>query len=53
MRATRENGKMGNRREFLRMAALGAAWPALAWGQAKGKKPEGKGKGNGKCEICR
>src|SRR6267378_5462021 len=34
--------EMGNRREFLRMAALGAAWPALAWGQAKGgKKPEG------------
>jgi FAD/FMN-containing dehydrogenase len=41
MRETRENGKMRNRREFLRMAALGAAWPALAWGQAKGKKPEG------------
>src|SRR6267142_1219371 len=33
--------EMGNRRQFLRAAALGAAWPALAWGQAKGKKPEG------------
>ena len=34
---------MGNRRQFLRAAALGAAWPTLAWGQpaAKGKKPEG------------
>jgi len=33
---------MGNRRQFLRAAALGAAWPSLAWGQAaKGKKPEG------------
>ena len=30
---------MHNRREFLRLAALGALWPgALAWGQ---KKPEG------------
>ena len=30
---------MGNRREFLRLAALGALWPgALAWAQ---KKPEG------------
>jgi FAD/FMN-containing dehydrogenase len=34
-------GEMGNRRQFLRAAALGAAWPALARGQAKGKKPEG------------
>src|SRR5882672_7394092 len=33
--------EMGNRRQFLGAAALGAAWPALAWGQAKGKKPEG------------
>ena len=35
---------MRNRREFLRLAALGAMWPgALAWGQAKkaAKKPEG------------
>src|SRR5437773_10993601 len=33
--------EMHNRREFLRLAALGALWPgALAWGQAK-KKPEG------------
>jgi len=31
---------MRNRREFLRLAALGAAWPALARAQAK-KKPEG------------
>jgi FAD/FMN-containing dehydrogenase len=31
---------MRNRREFLRLAALGATWPALAWAQAK-KKPEG------------
>ena len=32
---------MHNRREFLRLAALGAMWPAsLAWGQ-KAKKPEG------------
>src|SRR5438552_11640625 len=31
--------EMHNRREFLRLAALGALWPgALAWGQ---KKPEG------------
>src|SRR5260221_491570 len=30
---------MRRRREFLRFAALGAAWPALPWGQAK--KPEG------------
>jgi len=30
---------MPRRREFLRYAAFGAAWPALAWGQAK--KPEG------------
>src|SRR5258708_10826122 len=30
---------MRRRREFLRFAALGAAWPALARGQAK--KPEG------------
>src|SRR5207248_6548281 len=31
--------EMRNRREFLRLAALGALWPgALAWGQ---KKPEG------------
>jgi FAD/FMN-containing dehydrogenase len=30
---------MRRRREFLRLAALGAAWPALGWGQAK--KPEG------------
>jgi len=30
---------MRRRREFLRFAALGAAWPALGWGQAK--KPEG------------
>src|SRR5207245_305638 len=33
--------EMGNRREFLRLAALGALWPgALAWAQ-KAKKPEG------------
>src|SRR3989442_5733854 len=32
---------MRNRREFLRLAALGALWPgALAWAQ-KAKKPEG------------
>src|SRR5258706_7462114 len=31
-----------NRREFLRLAALGAVWPAsLAWGQKAAKKPEG------------
>src|SRR5260221_11075175 len=30
---------MRRRRDFLRFAVLGAAWPALAWGQAK--KPEG------------
>src|SRR4051812_196952 len=32
---------MRRRRDFLRIAALGAAWPALGWGQAK--KPEGIG----------
>src|SRR5260221_11558152 len=33
---------MHNRREFLRLAALGAVWPAsLAWGQKAAKKPEG------------
>src|SRR5258708_3218929 len=30
---------MRRRRDFLRIAALGAAWPALGWGQPK--KPEG------------
>src|SRR5258708_13008882 len=33
---------MHDRREFLRLAALGAVWPAsLAWGQKAAKKPEG------------
>src|SRR5690348_7670169 len=33
---------MRNRREFLRLAALGAMWPAsLAWAQRAAKKPEG------------
>jgi FAD/FMN-containing dehydrogenase len=33
---------MRNRREFLRLAALGATWPVLAWAQPKAaKKPEG------------
>src|SRR5258708_13858239 len=33
---------MHNRREFLRLTALGAVWPAsLAWGQKAAKKPEG------------
>jgi FAD/FMN-containing dehydrogenase len=32
---------MRNRREFLRLAALGATWPALAWAQKAPKKPEG------------
>src|SRR5260221_5682567 len=33
---------ISSRREFLRLAALGAVWPAsLAWGQKAAKKPEG------------
>ena len=31
---------MGNRRAFLRLAAVGAMWPSVAWSQ-KAKKPEG------------